>query len=125
MSRSRPRFALRLRAHAWLGVASLLGLLLIQPVHRPIRVECTDAAASVGATLTCSSAGSHAAEHDAGTCQVCRAASQVRAGLRAAVQLAVSPELLQPLHTRAAPLPGAAPALRDAWPRAPPAAHSA
>ena len=125
MRGSRPRFALRRRATAWLGIASLFGLFLIQPFHGQIRAERTNTAASVGGMLALSSASSPAAEHDAGTCQVCRAVSQVRSGLSTAVHIAVSQEPLRPLHVSAAPLPGAAPDLRDAWPRAPPAAHSA
>lgn len=128
MRGSRPRVALRrasANVGAWLAVASLLGLLGLQPLHGPVRAEHTISPASAGEALTLSAAGSQAAEHDAGTCQVCRVVSQVRSGLRAAVLLTVSPELLQPLHVPAAPLPGAAPDLRDAWPRAPPAAHPA
>ncbi len=125
MRGSRPRFALRRRASAWLSIASLLGLFLVQPFHAPLRGEHWSSAASVGATLALSAAGAPAADHDAGTCQVCRAVSQVRSGLRATVPLAVSHEPLRSLHVPAAPLPGAAPVLLEAWPRAPPAAHTA
>ena len=129
MRGSRPRLPLRRRASAvvsaWLAVASLLGLLGLQPLHGPVRAEHTNAPASVGEALTLSAVSAHAADHDAGACPVCRAVSQVRSGVRAAVLLTVSAERLQPLHVPAAPLPGAAPDLRDAWPRAPPAAHTA
>jgi hypothetical protein len=125
MRGSRPGFALRRRASAWLGIASLLGLFLVQPFHAPLRAEPANATATVGATLALSASGSHAADHDAGTCQVCRAVSQVRSGVRTTIPIAVSQEPLRSLHEPAAPLPGAAPVLLEAWPRAPPAAHTA
>ena len=125
MRGSRPRFALRRRASAWLGIVSLFGLFLIQPFHGQVRSERTDASVCAGASLALSSPGSHAPEHDANTCEVCRAVSQVRVGLRAAVQLAVSEEPLRPLHVSSVPSPGAAPDLRESWPRAPPALRTA
>ena len=125
MRGSRPRFALRRRASAWLSIASLFGLFLVQPFHTLPRAEPVSAASTVGATLALSAAGSHAVDHDAGTCQVCRAVSQVRSGLRTTIPLAVAQEPLRSLHVPAAPLPGAAPVLLDAWPRAPPAGPTA
>jgi hypothetical protein len=124
MNRSR-RFAFRQRVSAWLGVASLLGLLLLQPAHARSDPEHARASSGTETTLTLSAAGAPAPEHEAGSCQVCRAASQVRSGLCAALQRVVSPALHRPLHPLAAPLPGAAPALRNAWPRAPPAPSAA
>lgn len=122
MSRSRLRFAPRERASAWLGIASLLGLLLLQPAHGRSDRAHAQLASRAEATLAVSSdVASPARNHDAGSCQVCRAASQVRAGVRPALQHVAAPDLEQPLHAFAALLPSAAPALRDAWPRAPPA----
>ena len=125
MSRTRPRFAPRQRASAWLGLAALLAALGLQPAHARFDAAHAQPPPPAAATLTLAAAGSPPADHDTGGCQVCRAASQVRSGLRAAVQHVGSPALDRPLHVVAVPLPGAAPALRDAWPRAPPAAHSA
>ena len=115
----RPRFALRQRASAGLAIATLLGLLVLQPFHGV--AEPSDTAASAASTQL-SAAGSPTAPHDAETCQLCRAVAQVRSGLRPALPPCVAEVLLRALPPSAASEPGAAPDLRDSWPRAPPAA---
>src|SRR5512138_1792292 len=106
--RGPSRSALQRRASAWLGIASLLGLFLVQPFHTPLRADHGQAAARADGALAVSAAGPHAAEHDAGACQVCRAVSQVRTGLRLTLPLALPEQPLRSLHVPAAPLPGTA-----------------
>jgi hypothetical protein len=121
----RPRSATRHRASAWLALASLLALLGLQPLHGGPRSEHSTRSARAEAALAVSASDAHAAAHDAGACQVCRAVSQVRSGVRPALALRAAQDAREPLHVPAAALPGAAPTLRDAWPRAPPAARTA
>jgi hypothetical protein len=115
----RSRIAIGRRACAWLGIASLFGLFLLGPMHGPVggaRAH-TDGTRTVAEFLA---SDSHAPLHDTGSCQVCRAASQMRSGLRDAARHVSPQALLQGLHPAVAPQPRSAPILRDAWPRAPP-----
>ena len=125
MRRSHARSSSAHRALAWLSVAALLGLLLIQPFHGTVGPDPEASEATATAIITVRATGSDAPVHDAGACSVCRAASQVRSGLRSAVQLVGTTELLQSLHPVPTPLLRSAEVLRHVWPRAPPAAHSA
>jgi hypothetical protein len=113
------RLAFRRLACAWLGIASLFGLLLLESTHGSLDTgrAHTEGSHTVVELLA---SDAHAPLHDTGSCQVCRAASQIRSGLRDAAQPASPQSLLQALHPAVEPELRSAPDLRDAWPRAPP-----
>jgi hypothetical protein len=101
-------------------IASLFALLLGQPFHASERPLLGSAAAAIAAAAPASAL---AAAHDANLCSFCRASAQTRLGLRAALRSAAAaparPSLA--LHLPAPAAIGAAPLLRKAQPRAPPA----
>jgi hypothetical protein len=116
---SRGRTAPGCRASAWLVLAALLGLWLTQPLHVSLRVASQEAAALSAAASHL--AGSTAAPHDAGACQICRTAAQTRTGLRSLVHVSAGASAGPSVRTERPSqlLPTGAP-LRDTWPRAPP-----
>jgi len=114
----------RRHAGASVVIASLLALFLSQPFHAaaPMGTSRGVLADTAGAAVS-SQLPSQAAPHDADQCSMCRATAQTRLGLRVALRLdevsADGPCL--PLHLPAPAPTQAAPLLRDAQPRAPPA----
>jgi hypothetical protein len=108
------------RAAACALIASLFALLLGQPFHASERPHLGGAAAAVAASAPASAL---AAAHDADLCSFCRASAQTRLGLRAALRspgaAPAGPSLS--LHLPAPAAVEAAPLLRKAQPRAPPA----
>jgi hypothetical protein len=121
-ARLRQGVAFRRPAAAWLAIAALLSLCSSQPFHgaTPIRVATAGPEASF--IVAGSDLPSQHAAHDADLCSLCRATAQARLGLRISAcmgELAASGACL-PLHLPAAEQAGAAPALRNAQPRAPP-----
>jgi hypothetical protein len=120
----RPQLARRGRACAWLSIASLVALCLFEPLHGPFGADRAHSDGSRRlAELVASDA--HAPLHDAGSCQVCRASSQMRSGLRDA-NASVSPQpLLQDLGPAATPPLRPPLDLRSVWPRAPPVPSAA
>ena len=117
----------RRNAAAWLTLAALVGLCLSQPFHNPAPIASAHASGHGpdSASLVVAAGGdlpAQRAAHDADLCSVCRATAQARLGLRVAStlgELATSGQCL-PLHLPAPALASAAPALRNAQPRAPP-----
>jgi len=117
------------RRHAapWLTITALLALCLSQPLHSAAAIVSAHASAQGmdAAALAVAAGSDHPAQHaahDADLCSVCRATAQARLGLRVTSSLgaltATGPCL--PLHLPAPALASAAPALRNAQPRAPP-----
>jgi hypothetical protein len=100
-------------------IASLLGLFLSQPFHTVVPIG-----AAAGGAVVSNPLPSHASAHDADLCSMCRATSQTRLGLRAALRLGeIAPDgSFLPLHLPAPAPTQRAPQLRDAQPRAPPSA---
>jgi len=121
---SRHCAAFRRHAGASVVIASLLALFLSQPFHAAVPIAAAKGvlAATAGAVVS-SQLPSQAAPHDADLCSMCRATAQTRLGLRVALRVgevsADGPCL--PLHLPAPAPIKAAPQLRDAQPRAPPA----
>ncbi len=116
--------AFRRQVGASLVLASLLALFLGQPFHAtapfgaPQQAPATTTVAVASSTLP-----SQAAAHDADLCSMCRATAQTRLGLRSALRLGeiAADRPCLALHLPA-PVPvKAAPLLRQAQPRAPPA----
>jgi hypothetical protein len=122
---SRHCVAFRRQAGASVLIASLLALFLSQPFHAatPIGVPRGVPSGTTAAVVS-SQLPSQASPHDADLCSMCRATAQTRLGLRVALRVggiaADGPCL--PLHLPALAPTRAAPQLRDAQPRAPPAA---
>jgi hypothetical protein len=121
---SRHGVDFRRRAGASLVLASLLALFLSQPFHAATPIGVSPGGLATGAVaLVSGPLLSQAAAHDADLCSMCRATAQTRLGLRAALRVgdvtANGPCLL--LHLPAPAPTKAAPQLRDAQPRAPPA----
>ena len=119
---TRHCLALRRHAGASVVIASLLALFLSQPFHGAAPIAAPTGFLAAGAVLA-SQLPTQAAPHDADLCSMCRATAQTRLGLRVAVRVgevsADGPCL--PLHLPAPAPIKAAPPLRDAQPRAPPA----
>ncbi|HEY8156175.1 MAG TPA: hypothetical protein VII72_18740 [Myxococcota bacterium] len=116
------RVAPRRRASAWAVIASLIALFLSQPFHATARFDAPAGSASSTAWVA-SPAASPGGAHDADLCSMCRATAQTRLGLRAAQRAgAIAPDGASlPLHVAALAPAKAAPQLREAQPRAPPA----
>jgi len=120
------RHCVGFRRHAGASVllASLLALFLSQPFHTaaPMGASQGVLADTAGAAVS-SPLPSQAAPHDADLCSMCRATAQTRLGLRVALRLGeISADgSCLPVHLPAPAPTQAAPQLRDAQPRAPPA----
>ena len=113
--------ALRRRAGAAGVIASLLALFLSQPFHASLPLPLGSGAA--GASAITSPSPSQPAGHDGDLCSMCRATAQTRLGLRVALRLGeiAADRPCLALHLLAAAPVKAAPPLRQAQPRAPPA----
>jgi hypothetical protein len=122
--RPRSQLAFLRGACAWLSIAALLGLFLSEPSHGAVGVDPahSDGLRSVAEFVA---TDAHAPLHDKGSCQVCRAASQMRSALRGTVGHVPPQPLHQGLRPSTAPRPRSAPGLRAAWPRAPPSRSAA
>jgi hypothetical protein len=109
------------RAGAAVVLASLLALFLSQPFHASLPLPLGSGAA--GAAAITSPSPSQPAGHDADLCSMCRATAQTRLGLRPALRLAemAADGPCLALHLPATAPVKAAPSLRHAQPRAPPA----
>jgi hypothetical protein len=111
------------RAGAALVLASLLALFLSQPFHASAPFGAPQPGLPTAAVSVASSALISQAAHDADLCSMCRATAQTRLGLRLALRLGeiAADRPCLALHLPA-PVPAkAAPQLRQAQPRAPPA----
>jgi hypothetical protein len=122
-ARLRQDVAFRCSAAAWLTIAALFSLCLSQPFHVSVPFEAS--ASSPAASIVAAGSGlpSQRAPHDADLCSLCRATAQARLGVRVtfcAGEISMTGACL-PLHLPAPALACAAPALRNAQPRAPPA----
>ena len=122
-ARLRQDVAFRRSAAAWLTIAALFSLCLSQPFHVSVPLETS--ASSPAASIVAAGSGlpSQRAPHDADLCSLCRATAQARLGVRVMAcvgELATTGATL-PLHLPAPALASAAPTLRNAQPRAPPA----
>ena len=115
--------AFRRHAGASLVLASLLALFLSQPFHASLRARRGPGSAAHAVAVVSGPLPSQPAAHDADLCSMCRATAQTRLGLRVALRLgeiaADGPCLA--LHLPAPAPVKAAPPLREAQPRAPPA----
>jgi hypothetical protein len=119
----RSGVALRRPAAAWLTLATLFALCLSQPFHASAPLGSSASSPAVRVVAAGSELPSQRAAHDADLCSVCRATAQVRLGVRVMAcvgELATTGATL-PLHLPAPALASAAPTLRNAQPRAPPA----
>ena len=114
--------ALRRRAGAAVVIASLLALFFSQPFHASLRYLGPSDAAHAAAAIAGASP-SQPAGHDADFCSMCRATAQTRLGLRVALRLGViaADRPCLALHLPAEAPVKAAPPMRQAQPRAPPA----
>jgi hypothetical protein len=114
--------ALRRRAAAAVVIASLLALFLSQPFHASLPRYLGPSGAAHAASAI-AGASSQPAGHDADFCSMCRATAQTRLGLRVALRLGVvaADRPCLALHLPAEGPVQAAPLLRQAQPRAPPA----
>jgi hypothetical protein len=114
--------AFRRRAGAWLVIASLLSLFLTQPFHATTPIAGLGGA-DAAVVVASGQLPAHGSPHDADLCSMCRASAQTRLGLRVALRVgevaAHGPALA--LHLPAPARAKAAPQLREAQPRAPPA----
>ncbi len=114
---------LRRPAAAWLTITALFTLCLSQPFHVSVRFESSPSGSAASVVAAGSGLPSQRAPHDADLCSLCRATAQARLGVRVMScvgELATTGACL-PLHLPAPALARAAPALRNAQPRAPPA----
>lgn len=120
--RGQPRAASR-RTSAWLVLAALLGLWLSQPLHPAAVARPTESGSAIGALMQGTPSSPHPA-HDASACQLCRAATQTRGGLRSFVHSGALAPVGVPsrLECVSIALPHFGP-VRSDWPRAPPSAR--
>lgn len=111
------------KAGASLVLASLLALFLSQPFHASALFGAPQEGLATTAVAAASGPLPSQAAHDADLCSMCRATAQTRLGLRLALRLGeiAADRPCLALHPPA-PVPvRAAPPLRQAQPRAPPA----
>lgn len=120
----RHRVALRPAAVAWLTIAALLALNLGQSLHAASATHVDPAGSEISLFAAAHPLPSQPARHAADLCPVCRATAQARLGVRvsAGVSEIAASDIGMPLPRPAAERAAAAPALRDARPRAPPTA---